>query len=507
MSHLHIVRVTATAVDLSVLQGERAIVARSFLYALAILIALMVFAASKSARMRQAILLLLSYLLLISWGPWFAVVLLASTVVNLMLGRWLRRSRRSYILWTGIGLNVALLSTFKYLPEMARSASSPALQQFSHIILPLGISFWTFQAMSYLFDVYGGCDLDPSLLEFALYMAFFPVTISGPICRLPEMLEQFRLPKAISRDDLGRGLSRIATGILMMLMAQLLDQGLRANEGIHFGFDQASRWSGLDVWCLASGFGLYLFFGFAGYSHVAIGAAKLLGLTIPENFNRPFLSTNPSVFWTRWHMSLSFWIKDYVYFPMAMLREEEWWGKLCLLIAMIIFGVWHKGSVLFLLWGCYQGLLLIGHRQVQELKKRFGWRPSQPAWSFISWLTTAALMSLSFIFVRAHSLSQAGQMFRAVVSPGSYSGHFLPSTLYVLLAVMAIGYGITLLVTTALDRSLARPGLPDSAFVRMMALQRWAWIAPMYCYAIFAVSRMIVRVASAPSSPFVYRYY
>src|SRR5208283_5515316 len=101
-----------------------------------------------------------------------------------------------HVLSIGIALNVALLSTFKYLPEIASSASSSVLQRFSQIVLPLGISFWTFQAMSYLFDLYGGYDLDPSLLEFALYMAFFPVTISGPICRLPEMLRQFRLPKA-----------------------------------------------------------------------------------------------------------------------------------------------------------------------------------------------------------------------------------------------------------------------------------------------------------------------
>ena len=481
--------------------------ARLFLYGLAILIGLITFTRSNSPRLRQAVLLVLSYLLLITWGAWFALLLLGSTVMNWLLGRWLRRSRRSHVLWTGIALNVVLLSTFKYLPELAHSASSATLQRFSHIVLPLGISFWTFQAMSYLFDLYGGCDLDPNLLEFGLYMVFFPVTISGPICRLPEMLRQFRFPKAISRADLGRGLSRIATGVLMMLLSQLLDQGLRANEGINFGFDQATRWSGADVWCLASGFGLYLFFAFAGYSHVAIGGAKLLGFTIPENFDRPFLSTSPSMFWTRWHMSLSFWIKDYVYFPLALQREEQWWGKLCLLISMIIFGLWHKGSALFLLFGCYQGMLLIGHRQVQELKKRFDWRPPQVAWSFISWLTTAALISLGFIFVRARSLSQAVQMFRTVLSPGSYSEHFLPPTLYLLLAALAIGYAITLLVIAALDRYSSKPDLAISQAIKVIAGNRWAWIAPLYFYALFAAARLVALVAGTPNSPFVYRYY
>jgi len=481
--------------------------ARAFLYSLAILISLIAFTRSNSPRIRQTVLLALSYFLYITWGAWFALVLLGSTVMNWLLGRWLQRSRRSHVLWTGIALNVALLSTFKYLPEVAGSASLSVLQRFSHIVLPLGISFWTFQAMSYLFDLYGGSNLDPSLLEFALYMAFFPVTISGPICRLPAMLRQFRLPKAISRADLGRGSSRILTGILMILLAQLLDQGLLANDGINFGFDQATHLTGADVWCLLCGFGFYIFFALAGYSHIAIGAAKILSFTIPENFDRPFLSTSPTMFWTCWHMSLSSWIKDYVYFPLAMLRGEQWWGKLCLLISMVIFGLWHKATVLFLLFGCYHGMLLIGHRQVLALKKRFDWRPPQLAWSLISWLTTAVLINLGWIFFRARSLPQAFQMFRAVLSPRSYFEHFLPPALYLLLVVLAIGYAVTLLVTSALDRYRSGPKLAASEFVKVMAHNRWAWIAPLYFYAIFAVARIIARVANTPGSPFVYRYY
>jgi len=481
--------------------------ARAFLYSLAILIGLMAFTKSKSPPFRQTVLLVLSYLLLMTWAPWFALVVLGSTVMNWLLGRWLRRSRRPPVLWTGIALNVALLSTFKYLPEIASSASSSVLQRFSHIALPLGISFWTFQAMSYLFDLYGGCDLDPSLLEFALYMVFFPVTISGPICRLPEMLRQFRLAKAISSADVGRGLSRILTGILMMLLAQLLGQGLRANEGINFGFDQVTRWTGADVWCLACGFGFYIFFAFAGYSHIAIGAAKILGFTIPENFDRPYLSTSPSMFWTRLHMSLSFWIRDYVYFPLAMLRGEQWWGKLCLLISMVTFGLWHKGTVLFMLFGCYQGMLLIGHRQALALKKQFDWRPPEVLWSLISWLATAALISLGWILFRASSLSQAVQMLRTVLSPGSYFEHFLPPMLYLLVAVLAIGYAITLLVTSALDRYPSGPELSTSEVIKVMAHNRWVWITPMYFFAIYAVARILARVASTPINPFVYRYY
>lgn len=182
-------------------------------------------------------------------------------------------------------------------------------------------------------------------------------------------------------------------------------------------------------------------------------------------------------------------------------------GKTLLLISMIIFGLWHKGTVLFLLFGCYQGMLLIGHRQLQALTKRFNWRPPQLAWSLISWLTTGALMSLGFVLVRARSLSQAGQMFRAVLSPGSYFEHFLPPTLYLLLAALAVGYAIALLVTSALDRRRSKTELATSEVIKVMALHRWAWIAPLYFYAVLALAHMISHVAGAPSSPFVYRYY
>src|ERR1019366_3274594 len=161
------------------------------------------------------------------------------------------------------------------------------------LALPLGISFWTFQAMSYLFDLYREEELDPSFFEFALYMAFFPVVISGPICRMPEMLPQFRSEQTTAAHDLGSGFCRIATGVFMMQLARLLGQGILAGGGIDSGFDHATQWSGADVWCLAFGYGLQLFLDFAGYSHIAIGAARTLGFTLPENFARPFQSSSP----------------------------------------------------------------------------------------------------------------------------------------------------------------------------------------------------------------------
>jgi alginate O-acetyltransferase complex protein AlgI len=162
------------------------------LYGVALLIALLALGKFRSHKVRQCILLLASYALYLTWGVWFGAVLLTSTVINFLVGRWLKRQPTAAVLWAGLAFNLALLAVFKYIPGIAVSIPVASLQKFSHLALPLGISFWTFQAMSYLLDLYRGEELDPSFVEFALYMAFFPVTISGPICRMPEMLPQFR---------------------------------------------------------------------------------------------------------------------------------------------------------------------------------------------------------------------------------------------------------------------------------------------------------------------------
>jgi len=478
-----------------------------------LLLGVVIFAKVRSRRVRQAVLLTGSYALYVNWGVWFAAVLLTSTVMNFLLGRWLRQKPSSPVLWTGILLNLALLGSFKYLPEIAVALPLSSLESFAHLALPLGISFWTFQAMSYLLDLYRGEELDPSFAEFALYMVFFPVAISGPICRMPEMLPQFRSEDPVRRGDIGRGLSRIATGVLMMQLAQLLGQGILAGDGdgINAGFDHLSRWSGADVWCLAFGYGLQLFFDFAGYSHIAIGTAKMLGFTLPENFARPFQSTTPSIFWTHWHMSLSFWIRDYVFLPLAVLRREMWWRNLALIVSMVLFGLWHKASVLFLLWGCYNGVLLVLHRQVQQLQRRFDWSPPAGVWTPISWVTTMSLISLGWILFRANSLPKAGQMLAAVVSPASYLSHFVGWSLYLMVVALALGYAAVLWVIDALDRHSVAPEASEAnsrgEIIALVARKRWVWIAPFYALTLLVVVLIVTLTHSGGKGAFMYRIF
>jgi D-alanyl-lipoteichoic acid acyltransferase DltB (MBOAT superfamily) len=461
---------------------------QSACYGLLFLVCVAVFAKVRSRIVRLAVLLASSIALYLTWQPWFAAVLLTSIVVNFLFGKWLRAKPHWLPLSAGIFFNLALLAAFKYMPQLTFHILPSSLQDATRLALPLGISFWTFQALSYLFDLYRGEELDPTFAEFALYMVFFPVTISGPVCRMPDMLPQFRSQETTRRSDVGLGLRRIAIGVFMMQLGKLLGQGILAGDGIVSGFDRTTQWSGTDVWCVAFGYGLQLFFDFAGYTHIAVGAAKALGITVPENFDRPFTSTTPSIFWTRWHMSLSFWIRDYIFFPLAPLRREMWWRHLALAMSMIVFGLWHKATLLFLIWGCYHGVLLASQRLLQQVGRRFNLQPPK-LWTPLSWLVTAALISLGWIFFRANSMPQARQMLAAVATPESYASHNLSSSLYLLIAVLAAGYGVVLLVSNALDGFTvpSEESRKHSGMLSLMSRSRWFWLPAIYALALLVV--------------------
>ena len=471
---------------------------QSVTYLIVFLFCVAVLAKVAAPTLRQAVLLVASYGLYLTWTRWFAGVLIFSAVMNYLLGQWLRRKPTAGRLWVGIGLNLLLLGAFKYIPEISVQIPIASLKGFSHLALPLGISFWTFQALSYLFDVYREEELNPSFYEFALYMAFFPVTISGPVCRLPEMLPQYRSERTTPSSEILEGLRRIAVGAFMMQLAKLLGQGILAGDSIVSGFDRTTRWSGPDVWCLAFGYGLQLFFDFAGYSHIAIGAARALGIGVPENFDRPFASTTPSIFWTRWHMSLSFWIRDYVFLPLATMRRGMWWRHLALIIAMTLFGVWHKASLLFLIWGCYHGILLVLHRQVQQGQRRLNWEPPAGPWNVVSWIVTMTLISFGWIFFRANSLAQAAQMLSALLSTSSYAEHFLSSSLYLLVGLLAAGYGTAVLISSKLQPQ------PEAEGQSFLVRGRWFWIPPLYALAMILLL-MITLTQSGGVGQLMYR--
>jgi alginate O-acetyltransferase complex protein AlgI len=487
-----------------------------------------------STRGRQVLFLAASYLFYANWGMGFLAILIISSLMNYIWGCALRRKVTAPRLWIGIALNLLPLVFFKYLPELLELGLEPAgLRQYNlvgQLIMPLGMSFWTFQGLSYLFDIYYGEELAPSLLEFCLYMAFWPTVASGPICRLPSMLPQFRQLSVFSWDDLSAGSLRVIQGVMMkFVLAQSLGSGWLPGDGITAGFDQMKGgWGAVDVWLLGIGFGFLLFFDFAGYSHIVIGIARIFGIRLPENFDRPFLSTTPSIFWTRWHMSLSFWIRDYVFYPLAAAgRGYSWWPYVVLIISMTLFGLWHGAKSTFIVYGLYHGLVLVIHRLGQQMKRQFSGRLPGGLGPCLSWATTFVLVSVGFIFFRANDLTQAWTMLRAVFTPAAY-GHFgMPANFYILMSTIAVGYfgvaaGHSLLLSWRARYSeaiserrepteskwpiiVADFRLITGALFGFFTDKLWWWLAPALSVLVFWVGLVIyTQNAAIAVTPFMY---
>ena len=363
------------------------------------------------------------------------------------------------------------------------------------VVAVVGLSFYTFQAMSYLVDVYRGFDDRPSLGEFLLYMAFWPTVLSGPICRLPEMLPQLREAHRPRSSDVVEGTRRILCGLFMkVVVADTLANGLRPGEGVNAVFDgRVAAWGGLDVWFVAIGFGFYLFFDFAGYSHIAIGSARLLGIRLRENFRDPYLAQTPSEFWTRWHISLSSWIHDYVFFPLALSRPGLVWRNLALVMSMTLFGLWHGLKLTFVLWGVYHGLLLVAHRQVQSLRRtgvRAGGLLADRLGAIASWALSFGLISLGWVLFRANSPAQALTMLVAVFAPQTYAVLSLPANLYILVTLVGVSYFASRHIGTLLAHREGQPALarivrillPVSYAAAAVAIVIWSNRASTFVY-------------------------
>lgn len=470
----------------------------------------------RSPRLTRTTWLLFSYGFYLLWGgPGPLCLLIFSSVINYVLGVFLRRNPVAWRLGIGIGFNLLLLSTFKYLSGTAGSYFfGSMLSRLQHVILPLGISFWTFQALSYLFDIYREQeDSDPTLLEFCLYMAYWPTVVSGPICRTDAMVPQFRRAERPQWSDLANGTRRLCLGVFMLAVSQALSLGI-AGQGLDAAFARTNvRWTGSDVWLLTIGYGFQLFFNFAGYSHVVIAAARLFGIVLQENFDRPFLASTLSTFWTRWHMSLSFWIRDYVFMPLAMRWRSLWWRNFTLIISMILFGLWHGATWLFVLWGAYHGILLVLHRLWQQLRIRTAMpRVANATLPVLSWCFTFGAVSAGWILFRAQNWPQALQMIRALINWKSYGTFILPPACRFLIILTAVAYFLALGISSLLDRVASSPSVEwekvgyISLALRALSRERWVWVAPVA--AVIALYGFIL-VGHLPKSgsPLLYRLF
>ena len=374
-------------------------------------------------RYRWFWLLVASYYFYMAMEPALILLLFASTCLDYFCGLQMHRNKKPHIrrrfLWMSILGNLGMLFFFKYL--IFFTSSSQAVMEFfgiewlggareenyvfNKILLPVGISFYTFQTMSYSIDVYRK-EIEPvrHFGRYALYVAFFPQLVAGPIERANRLLPQFE--KRISLD-----LERIKWGIVMMAWGFFLKLVVADRIGVYVDtvFLDPSAHKGLPLFIGSLFFAFQIYFDFSAYCTIAIGAAKVLGYDLMQNFNRPFFFTSVSDFWRRWHISLMLWLKDYLYKP--LLRKFGLPKVVAVLIVFFFNGLWHGANWTFVVWGLLCGMLLVIEVGSQPLRhrilKKMGVSLSNPILRFITWLTIFLSITTSLIFFRSPNILHA----------------------------------------------------------------------------------------------------
>jgi len=371
-------------------------------------------------RGQNRLLLVASYVFYGAWDYRFLSLILLSTVVDYFVGARLHAATevriRKRLLLVSCAANLGILGIFKYAGFFADGLQSlfavfgvEATPFTLEIVLPVGISFYTFQTMSYTIDIYRRkLEPVPGFLDFALFVSYFPQLVAGPIERARHLLPQLTQARTISRTQITEGLWLIGWGLFKK--AIIADNiAARVDEVFRVGNDFSSGSA-----CLFAiyGFSIQIYCDFSGYSDIARGLGKLMGIELMRNFQLPYVATNPQEFWRRWHISLSTWLRDYLYVPLGGSRGSRFMTYRNLMLTMILGGLWHGAAWTYVLWGFYQGLLLITHRWVVvdhdwlRLPGRIG--------QAISWFCMFHLTCLGWLIFRSKSMDQIWNFLRRI---------------------------------------------------------------------------------------------
>ena len=377
-------------------------------------------------RYRNHYLLVVSYLFYGYWDWRFCGLLAFSTVSDFFLGQKLYQAatdrRRKAFLWTSIIINLGVLFSFKYFNFFIDSfqeivAPLGGSLDFLHltIILPVGISFYTFQTMSYTIDIYR-CRLAPtrSLVDFGLFVAFFPQLVAGPIEKAKNLLPQIISRPVPSKTQIREGVTLIVIGFFKKVMI-----GDTTGRFVDRVFGEVDAFSSGELLTALILFSIQIYADFSGYSNIARGLAKLLGIELIRNFEQPYLSANISEFWRRWHISLGAWIKDYIYIPLGGNRKGEVRTYINLVITMVLIGLWHGASWTFVVYGLLNGIYLVIHRyslRGGKIAGRFTYRGVGSLLFFIvSVLLTNVLVMITRIFFRSPTFADAAHFVHKIV--------------------------------------------------------------------------------------------
>jgi alginate O-acetyltransferase complex protein AlgI len=271
-----------------------------------------------------------------------------------------------------------------------------------HIILPLGISFFVFEFIHYAIEVYRGKPVVKNFLDFALFPSFFPTQIAGPIKRYQDFVPQLHIPVKFKWEYVDEGMQLILMGLAKkVLIADNLALVVQA------GFAHPEQFSSLDMWMITYAFAFQIFFDFAGYTDIARGSSLLFGYKVPINFNLPYIASNVSDFWRRWHISLSTWLRDYLFIPLGGSRGGKWLTYRNLFITMALGGLWHGAAFHFLAWGAYQGIVLILHREYEAVMQKIGVHEKllqSKVYHWASVVFTFHVVCIGWVFFRADDM-------------------------------------------------------------------------------------------------------
>jgi alginate O-acetyltransferase complex protein AlgI len=430
---------------------------------------ILAFAAARLHSARAGIMVLVAASLVFygAWRPVYLLLFLASVAVNFTLGLAMEKpERRRAVGMCGVALNLAVLGFFKYANFLLDTAHDVSGAQLAHldIILPLGISFFTFQQIAYLVDVMRGAKVERDIVSFTLFVSFFPHLIAGPLVHHAEMIPQFK------RERLGRSAWLAAQGWAIfvaglfkkVVIADNLAQFVNPLFGhVDAGGSVPSEWA----WLAILAYTLQIYFDFSGYSDMAIGLALMFGIRLPVNFRSPYKAFSIIEFWRCWHITLSRFLRDYLYIPLGGNRFGVGRRYLNLMLTMLLGGLWHGAGWTFLIWGGLHGLYLVVNHQWRDHKRRW---PQGALGQVAAWSLTFFAVVIAWVFFRAKTLVGAGAMLASLAGLETAGSAFASDgVLRVMDLPLLVGEGRLLLigwaaVATALAVALVLPNVPET---------------------------------------------
>jgi len=402
--------------------------------------------------LQNRILLIASYIFYGSWDWRFLGLILFSTVVDYICGKAMEETsvstRKKRILYISLVNNLGLLAIFKYFGffvdsfmQMLENIGIDANPMVLNIVLPVGISFYTFQTLSYTIDIYRNeIKAERNFWDFALFVSFFPQLVAGPIERAKSFIPQIKAKRTISWLDIQTGAWLIFFGLFLKVfvadnLAVIVDHTYNSDGPV----------TGSEALLATYAFAFQIFGDFAGYSSIAIGIARLMGFHLMTNFLYPYFVTNPSQFWRNWHISLSSWLRDYLYISLGGNRGGELFTYRNLFLTMLLGGLWHGAAWTFVLWGFYQGSILVLHRLYRQLvPKPQHTKFAGNLWTLIKIIIMFQFTCLGWMIFRAQSLDQISVLLTSIFTDlttwTTLSSYYLKSLLFYCVPVLVISY-------------------------------------------------------------------